>query len=263
MTKRIDYKRSNPVGCSMKIKLLMILILLFLGFNAHADPFDAFKEIVKELDKSVNQKEETPKQETPKQETQKQETPKQETKKQETPKQETQKKPSDTDALQVAYDKGMKFAKESGVKWQLYEKKDELSGVKISTARLNFKSSGGAALTADLKCTETKKIEMTLTVSSGTIPTIGTKPPVLADIRVKVNDNISQDKYLQSYEYRNVFYTDIFWMRNGKPYTVTYEEAESIPAYIYIADVPTNMGNIIIKVPPYDNAVYALGQTCK
>ena len=62
------------------IKLLLITNLLFLPFNSYADPFDAFKEIAKELDKSVNQKkEETPKQETPKQETKKQETPQQET----------------------------------------------------------------------------------------------------------------------------------------------------------------------------------------
>ena len=249
------------------IKLLLITNLLFLPFNSYADPFDAFKEIAKELDKSVNQKkEETPKQETPKQETPKQETPKQETKKQETPKQETQKKPSDADALQVAYDKGMKFAKESGVKWQLYEKKDELSGEKSSTARLNFKSSGGAALTADLKC-DGKNIEMKLTVASGTIPT-GTGKPAYASMRARVNDTISQSLYMQSFEYRNVYLKYIFEMKNGKPYTLpdldaSFKFPDAAPSHSYILDVPTNMGNIIIKVPPYDNAVYALGQTCK
>jgi len=233
------------------IKKLVITNLLFLAFNSFADPFDAFKEIAKELDKSVKQKEETPKQETPKQET-----PKQETKKQE-----TQKKPGDGDALQVAYDKGMKFAKESGVKWQLYEKKDELSGEKSSIARLNFKSSGGAALTADLKC-DGKAIEMTLTVASGIIPTYG-KSPAYAPMRIKTNETITQIGYIQS-EYKNVFIQNIFEMKNGRPYTAkTIEQQEPVPAYIYIADVPTNMGNIIIKVPPYDNAVYALGQTCK
>ena len=253
------------------IKLLLITNLLFLPFNSFADPFDAFKEIAKELDKAVNQKEETPKQETPKQETPKQETPKQETpkqetEKQETPKQETQKKPSDADALQVAYDKGMKFAKESGVKWQLYEKKDELSGEKSSIARLNFKSSEGAALTADLKCAE-KNIKMTLTVSSGTIPT-GTGRPAYASMRAKMNDTISQSGYIQSPEYRNVYFKHIFEMKNGKPYTLpdldaSYKFPDAAPSHSYIVDVPTNMGNIIIKVPPYDNAVYALGQTCK
>jgi hypothetical protein len=243
------------------IKKLVITNLLFLAFNSFADPFDAFKEIAKELDKSVKQKEETPKQETPKQETPKQETKKQETPKQETPKQETQKKPSDGDALQVAYDKGMKFAKESGVKWQLYEKKDELSGEKSSIARLNFKSSGGAALTADLKC-DGKAIEMTLTVASGIIPSYG-KSPAYASMRVKTNETITQIGYIQS-EYKNVFFQNIFEMKNGRPYTaIVVGQQESVPAYVYIADVPTNMGNILIKVPPYDNAVYALGQTCK
>jgi hypothetical protein len=42
------------------IKKLVITNLLFLAFNSFADPFDAFKEIAKELDKSVKQKEETP-----------------------------------------------------------------------------------------------------------------------------------------------------------------------------------------------------------
>jgi hypothetical protein len=37
------------------IKKLLIINLLFLAFNSFADPFDAFKEIAKELDKSVNQ----------------------------------------------------------------------------------------------------------------------------------------------------------------------------------------------------------------
>jgi len=260
----------------MRLKLLLIISALFLSFNSYADPFDAFKEIAKELDKSINKKEETkkqetPQQETPQQETKKQETPKQETPKQETPKQETQKKSSDADALQVAYDKGMKFAKESGVKWQLYEKKDELSGEKSSTARLNFKSSGGAALTADLMCSA-KYIRMTLTVTSGTIPTISNKssgraylgyaPGYGAQVRIKTNDTINDSGYyMQSQQYKNVFNEIIFEMKNGKPYSTA--EVESVPAYIFIADVPTNMGNIIIKVPPYDNAVYALGQTCK
>ena len=33
------------------IKLLLITNLLFLPFNSYADPFDAFKEIAKELEK--------------------------------------------------------------------------------------------------------------------------------------------------------------------------------------------------------------------
>ena len=63
----------------MKTKLAIFVAMIFLTNLSFADPLDAFKEIAKELDKSMNKKEETPKQETPKQETPKQETPKQET----------------------------------------------------------------------------------------------------------------------------------------------------------------------------------------
>ena len=144
------------------------------------------------------------------------------------------------------------------------KKKDELSGEKSSTTRLNFKSSGGAALTAELGCTEWSFIRMTLTVTSGTIPTTYTKGGTYAQVRVKSNDTIEDSIYMQSQQYKNVFTAIIYEIKKGKAYSnASIIGKESPPAYIYIADVPTNMGNIIIKVPPYDNAVYALGQTCK
>jgi hypothetical protein len=58
------------------IKKLVITNLLFLAFNSFADPFDAFKEIAKELDKSVNQKQEEKSSTIDKSETQKTTPPK-------------------------------------------------------------------------------------------------------------------------------------------------------------------------------------------
>ena len=40
----------------MKTKLAIFVAMIFLTNLSFADPFDAFKEIAKELDKSVNQK---------------------------------------------------------------------------------------------------------------------------------------------------------------------------------------------------------------
>ena len=79
----------------MKTKLAIFVSMIFLTNLSFADPFDAFKEIAKELDKSINKKEETKKQETPQQETPQQETKKQETKKQESqPQQQNLSKPA-------------------------------------------------------------------------------------------------------------------------------------------------------------------------
>jgi hypothetical protein len=51
----------------MNTKLAIFVLMIFLTNFSFADPFDAFKEIAKELDKSINKKEETKKEETQKQ----------------------------------------------------------------------------------------------------------------------------------------------------------------------------------------------------
>lgn len=187
-------------------------------------------------------------------------------------------KPNSQTALKDAYDKGIKVAKDAGVKWQLFENTDEMTGAKSVFAGLEFKSSGGAVVQAKVSCDNAPRIavtrptiELEVTVDKGEVSTQCNRLQCAASGRSRINGAVSSFTWWRSAKFRNVFTTrDRTSIYEGEELTVdnavmTQKNArdERILVYDAMFELPTNMGDIIIKMPPYESAINAVVKSCK
>jgi hypothetical protein len=165
-------------------------------------------------------------------------------------------------ADQNTFEKGRQIAKMSGVKWVLYTKKDEMSGRDSRFARLQVKNQQGASATADLSCDG-----MRITFEKGEVPMVLRGANRFAtESRVKVNDYLVKGEIFQK-EFKNVFYPNFFLgigvgkFKNGRLFII-YTSGEEL-VYDWMVEVSTSLGPILIKAPPFDQAIESVLQSCK
>jgi hypothetical protein len=163
---------------------------------------------------------------------------------------------------QNTFEKGRQIAKMSGVKWVSYTKKDEMSGRESRFARLQVKNQQGASATADLSCDG-----MRITFEKGEVPMILRGANRFAtESRVKVNDYLGKGEVFQK-DFKNVFYPNFFLgigigkIKNGRLYVFYSSQDELV--YDWMVEVSTSLGTILIKAPPFDQAIESVLQSCK
>ena len=167
--------------------------------------------------------------------------------------------------------KGLQFAKDSGVKWQLLEKKDEMTGTKAIFARLESQSSGGARIATETICNK-PNLTLKFTIIKGDVPVErhpNFRSALVANVRLKINEKLTDDVIIQDGAYRNLFYFASGNIVKGRLESLARDvfKAEQIepetPIYAVMVEIPTNMGAVLVKIPPFDTAVDSVINSCK
>jgi hypothetical protein len=176
--------------------------------------------------------------------------------------------------IKDAYTKGMVFAKESGVKWILTERKDPMSGKIDRLAKLESKSESGASLISELTCVPVANeknltaIVHKHTLSKGIVPSHRDGNRYSNVGRQRINEKVTEMFWLQDAKFNNVWSGNILtqdaifaFVENG----IAFKEVGGKKTFLYdlMYELSTNMGPVFIKMPPYDNAINALIRSCK
>jgi hypothetical protein len=176
-------------------------------------------------------------------------------------------------------DKGREIAKNSGVKWSLFTKRDEMSNKETRTARLTVRNQQGASAVVDITCAG-----MRITFEKGEVPVTRVGQNFTASsARVKVNENLysgTNDTGVVQRDFKNVFIPvnmvgidGVFKPKNGRLIqseyqfvgpdgSKTFQLVEKGFVYDWMVEVGTNMGPILIKAPPFDSAIESVFNSC-
>lgn len=166
--------------------------------------------------------------------------------------------------------KGTEFQRSAGVSWQLVQKKDELSGINSSSAKLTS-NANGARVDSELTCKssgEQKSINVRFIVTGAEVTTVRIpqvyRVPV-APVRTRINETVYDNYMLPDQSYRNVFdesyrgqiVNGAFVFKNP------LAQFQEVPMYGAFYEFKTNRGNVVVKMPLFDKSIQEVIKSCK
>lgn len=159
----------------------------------------------------------------------------------------------------VVIGNGRAFANEVKDSWKLQRGRDELTGRNWINARLDQPIGGSSSVTALLWCSEPKRLSYRLTFNQATPSWVLRDGPSgkkwVVESRMAQNQSVSPVNFEIAETYNNII--------TG---TITVEQPHGLfGGWIYrlLFDIPTNVGNVVIKVPPLAPAIQAVSESCK
>ena len=164
----------------------------------------------------------------------------------------------------VNTEKGLAFAKESGVKFNLFKKRDEIQAKDFYFAKSD-QANNGAKASIEVFC-EDKEIVARITVSDATARLkrigAGTLQGVAAQSRINgtpqnINILLEMDQSFNA-KFSNVFK---YWLGDNKADQITRKEIDLL--YEVILQIPTNKGDLLLKIPPFDASISQIVKSCK
>ncbi len=156
----------------------------------------------------------------------------------------------------VVMEKGRSFANEVRDAWKSQRGRDELTGRSWVAARLDQPIGEKSSVTVQVWCGEQKTLSYRLTFNQA-IPTtsnIKTLGKVATGRRAE-NEKVQEWNFKVSNEYSNVITGSI----SVEPPHGLFEGG----VYRLLWDIPTNVGNVVIKVPPLAPSIQAVYSSCK
>jgi hypothetical protein len=171
--------------------------------------------------------------------------------------------------LKVNTEKGLAFAKDSGVKFNLFKKRDEIEAKDFFFAKLEQNSSG-AKMATEIFCEgdalKSKEIvaRITLTDATTRLEKVGAIGLRGINTKARINGKPTEfNLFLETDDYGNAKFSNVFKLWLGKNIEDQITRKDHGLLYEFILQIPTNKGDLLLKIPPFDASISQIIKSCK
>ena len=161
-------------------------------------------------------------------------------------------------------DKGQAFAKDSNVKFNLFKKRDEIQAKDFYFAKSD-QANNGAKASTEVFC-EDKEIvaRITLTDATTRLEKVGAIGLRGINTKARINGKPTEfNLFLETDDYGNAKFSNVFKLWLGKNIEDQITRKDHGLLYEFILQIPTNKGDLLLKIPPFDASISQIIKSCK